>query len=290
MSENQNFPRDIVFAPKKLQGFNFQHPFSLQVIKQVQLLFLHLEDNNPTSKLLNAEWEALVQVSGWRDTTNKWPWRIINQYVPITWLGKLFEHAQELRMEIHLPLPGLPPRKTDIPVMELFVNGAVPVGDLRLLNEVRMSKEVVWLLDLVVAHSNRLTASANTNQRVYSETVWPEHAPINGPMLTLWVSSLQKTAIDPCGPHPFSLRRKLSPWNHTSGVWRWCQDSKVLARLDQNHQWAIWKSHSGCSQFKRTFKATSTSRVNFQGTHLTHVQPLPADMLQVDSVIWLGPS
>ena len=55
MSANRNFPRDIVFAPEKLQGFNFQHPFSLQVIKQVQLLFLHLEDNNPTSKLLNAE-------------------------------------------------------------------------------------------------------------------------------------------------------------------------------------------------------------------------------------------
>ena len=114
-------------------------------------------------------------------------------------------------MEIHLPLQGLPPRKNDIPVMELFGNGIVPVGDLRLLNEVRMSKEVVWLSDLVVAHGNRLTASANTNQRVYSETVWPEHAPIDRPMMTLWVLLLQKTAIDPCGPHPFSLRRQLGP-------------------------------------------------------------------------------
>ena len=81
MSTNRHFPRDIVFAPEKLQGFNFQHPFRLQVIKQVQLVFLHLEEKNPTSKLLQAEWEALVQVSGWRDKTKKWPWRIINQYV-----------------------------------------------------------------------------------------------------------------------------------------------------------------------------------------------------------------
>ena len=154
MSANQNFPRDIVFAPEKLQGFNFQHPSWLQVIKQVQLLFLHLEDNNPTSKLLLAEWEALVEVSGWRNTTKPWPWKIINQYVPNTWLGKLLEHAQDLRMEIHLPLHGLQPREKDIPVMELFWNSAIPVGDLRFLNKVQMSKEVVWLSDLVVAHGN----------------------------------------------------------------------------------------------------------------------------------------
>lgn len=109
-------------------------------------------------------------------------------------------------------------------------------------------------------------------------------------MRTLWVLSLQKAAINPCGPHPFSLRQQLGPWNHTCGVWQLCQASQELARLDQNNQWVIWKSPSGGSRFKQTFKATATRQAQFLGTHLAHIRPLSKDRVQVDSVIRLVPS
>lgn len=88
-------------------------------------------------------------------------------------------------MEIHLPIDISPLQHKDITIMEVFVQGDLQEADLRVLNEVHMSKEVVWLLGISVAQGNKLSPMANNKQRSYSETVWPEHAPIDSFILNL---------------------------------------------------------------------------------------------------------
>ena len=121
-------------------------------------------------------------------------------------------------MEISIPLNSNPPRRHDIPIMELFVNQKIQPKTLRILNEVRMSKEAVWLSDLAVAHGNRLSNITMTTKRFFSSTKWPTHAPINSSMMTSWTSSIQQTVIDSYGGNPLSISRKLGPWNNTPGL------------------------------------------------------------------------
>ena len=221
MGANQHFPRDIVFASEQHHGFDFQHPFYLQVIKQLQMLFTHFYEATPTSKLLRANWEALVQVSGLRDTTKAWPWKKINQYIPLSWLGKLLEHAQDHGIEVSFPLDKRLPREKDKTIMDIFLDQGIAPTKLCLLNEVRMAKGITWESEILHASGKRLMPSSFSTKQFPARGGWPRTAPVDAQMLELWEVSLRQCLLDPNGSIALQIREPLGWWKDEKGVWMW---------------------------------------------------------------------
>ena len=141
----------MVFGPRCLQGLGYKRPYYLQIIIQIGILMKHWGRPTITGGLIQVEWEALVQCAGLAGSPSDWDWDVVHDYIPTSWLGDLVSLARKEGIEIALHNLRLQPTSKDRTIMGDLIIAGYKGKTLRVLNEVRLSKQLFWVSDLVTA-------------------------------------------------------------------------------------------------------------------------------------------
>ena len=150
--------------------------------------------------------------------------------------------------------------------MAIFIAHGISPQKLRLLNEVRMAKEITWVSEILHASGKRLMPSSFTQISSPSRGEWPRTAHLDAYMMDLWEVSLRQCLLDPNGSIALQIRDPPGLWRYTKGVWMWSDWEKTLA-CSRDNTWEIWKTNSKQKSPYRGIYCQQGLREVFNGSH-----------------------
>jgi hypothetical protein len=157
----RNFPRDILYGPKSLQGFGIRHPWYHQEIVHLLVCFKQTTISGITGGQISASTEQMrleVGLSGWFTDHD---FDIYKTLLTDSWIKTVWQFAHRFKLDIHDSEAQLGlHRPNDRYLMEEFTRAGYRGQELFQLNNCRMFLHTVTLSDIVTINGTEITSSA----------------------------------------------------------------------------------------------------------------------------------
>ena len=245
---NRNIPRDLLYAPSIVQGFDIKSPYFMQGINHVCDISEHLWKDDLTGRLLKCNLEQLRIEMGDNEPILS---TSIDRYLPYLLTQSYVKHTWQFMSQEKITLndgtatiPLL--RANDCCIMQEFANNkAINKGSLATLNRCRLYLKVFTLSDIVTGDGKRIRDEA-WHGRQYDTGRDSSQYPIWGrPGLQAW--SMWRTALQStfCSVRQKLLTTPLGNWEHIPSHWKWFSLKTASEDL------LIRKTEKGYVQYKR---------------------------------------
>jgi hypothetical protein len=162
----RNFPRDVLYGPKTLQGFGILHPWHNQELTHLNMSVQQSSFPFIAGGLLSTSLEQLRLEVGLPGFVTDHDYEIVQSLLTPCWLQDLWLFCQRFQIELHNTVGQLlPARQEDQFLMASFIQAGYRGSDLRQLNECRMFLQVTTLLDISNAEGSSLSQLAWSGTR-----------------------------------------------------------------------------------------------------------------------------
>jgi len=190
----RNFPRTLVFAPKKVLGLDFKHLFMEQEIYRIKDIILYMHLRATTGKLYRTSFEILFIELGLGTNLSKISKESIAGLATLSLATSsllfLSQHKLVLKHDIKLKIP----RQGDSILMSQFLHHNISIPDLARLNRCRLHLQAYFLSDIT------------TRDGIYiSDPAWFGEAQFNPIKAQFWPRQLKPPKAD------WQLRREALP-------------------------------------------------------------------------------
>ena len=171
---NRNFPRAVVFGPKKYGGMEWESMASLLVYEKIKFVVTHLRKQDKMGKLLCIMIETIQIQAGLNEevmnTKIKW-----QEWVERCWFSNLKYWLDEINGALHVNYERqCPQRQFDRALMEIFDRWGLPKKTLKALNRVRIYLQVIFVSDISTGDGSEIEQEAFEGRRIrHSVLHWP---------------------------------------------------------------------------------------------------------------------
>jgi hypothetical protein len=242
----KRLPQVLVYGPTKYQGLGIHDPWTMQLISHLQCILRHCTRFTITGLLHNTNMDNLTLELGsslpfWQLEYDDW-----QPIATHSWITKTWRDLQLTPLTIKGPM-NIPKarRLQDVFLMEdSFVAMGLEGDDLRLLNDMRMFKQVIRLSDITSADGQVILksflddGSRPTHPSPYR---WPRCYKPSASQVNLW----QTTLLACYCIHGTKLAHPLSQWlaEDPPESWDWWFSEALNCLLQfQDGTWVKWNS------------------------------------------------
>lgn len=208
MKINRHTPRDVIFRPIELGGFNIKSIQQMMLLRKLDLFSQIYRSRHPTQRLLTITIQQL-QIEWGQGTTvlsTKYP---DDCYLTNTWITEIWKECYEANIKIIIPEIIVHPlaRNNDSYLMEKFENYFTR-EELRLINYCRLYLRVTTTSDITNIKGNLF--KQNFTQEYIPQkrkNSWPHIPYPPSKEWNLWKTALRWAFHSETGPLP-----PLGPW------------------------------------------------------------------------------
>ena len=217
MGFNQNYPRAVAFAPRKVLGGGLMDLRIEEGLQNMLALINHVGTSQPTGEamlisLSHAQLEAGVGYHLLDHSSTTIP------HLTDCWIAGLRRFLGRHSISIHLRQAKMVQlaRESDQYIMELAMETGFTTGQLTDINLVRLFLRVVTLSDISTATGAHLAPEAwevRTFQDRTSSLEWPRQPQPTSSQRTLWRKLLKRSfLLDEKHKGDLKLRHPMGPW------------------------------------------------------------------------------
>ncbi len=220
----RNFPRDVLYGPKRMQGFGILHPWYHQEIVHLLVCLKQTTIGGITGGQISASTEQMrleAGLSGWFTDHN---FDTYEALLTDSWIKTVWQFAHRFRLAIHDSEAKLRlHRSNDRFLMEEFATAGYRAQELSQLNTCRMFLHAVTLSDIVTVNGSDITLSAWEGRRsptTGSNFSWPRvqlSLPVS--YWKTWQRALRKCFMRPGSSR--LVRQHLGSWAAPPTDWQW---------------------------------------------------------------------
>ena len=157
----KSLSRQAVFSSKKYNGLGLMHPFYLQHIKHISLLYSFDTLDDQTQSLIRASWEEAVYELGLGTNLFTIPTHTI-ELLTKGWLKETLKFMRKYNISLDNDLVTLiPNRENDIFIMDKFTQICKDLSILQDLNSCRLYLQIQWVSDITSAQGRKVWDSSN---------------------------------------------------------------------------------------------------------------------------------
>ena len=238
----RNFPRAVLFGPKKEGGMGLWDPYNFQGLERISYLQEHLAADTMTGELIRTSIEAAkIEVGIGRDLFSL-DYNTYETLLTPCWIKDVWKYAQLNNIMIHdYTTKNLQPkRRNDLFLMEIIAHEGFTNGELRRINRCRLYLQVITLSDVVDGYGDTFTCSSKgiKDSTIASPYTFPKQSKPDPRSIALWKKALKKSFPSIQG----KLRYRLGQWTiKTIEEFNWLYNptSNTLYQRD-GLQWKIW--------------------------------------------------
>ena len=273
---NRNIPRDLLYAPREVQGIDVKNPYIMQGVHHVSDISEHLWKQDLTGKLLQCNLEQLRIEIGDNDhilasdITQKEHYLLTDSYVRSTWQ---FMSKENIQLEDNTPAIPLLREGDQCLMTEFSKNTKIPKSALRTLNKCRLYLQAFTLSDLTSGDGTKIRDEAwhgrqYNNGRDYSS--WPLWGRPGLQAWAQWRTALRTTF---CTRQIKRLDSPLGSWFSIPPKWKW-----YSATSASGEAMLIEKTQDGMKYYKRSGRSMRQLRFEkkfkwLQQKHSLHLLP-----------------
>jgi hypothetical protein len=215
----RNFPRTMVYAPKKYMGIGIRHPYTTQETARIMDIINHTFSNTTTGQLHRHSLELMFVEIGVSTNFHELPYNSLHilatdSLAKSTWK---FLHDNDISLEHDIVWPA--PRDGDISLMVSFLNGGCSKDQLIILNKCRLYLRAFYLSDIVNGNGS-LIESDSWNGRIcniHRQQSWPNQGKPPPSAWELWRTYIRKCFLG----RGLRLYHTLGTWRQQDSSWPW---------------------------------------------------------------------
>ena len=220
----RNFPRDVLYGPKRMQGFGILHPWYHQEIVHLLVCLKQTTIGGITGGQISASTEQMRLEAGLSGWFTDHDFDTYEALLTDSWIKTVWQFAHRFRLAIHDSEAKLRlSRSNDRFLMEEFATAGYRAQELSQLNTCRMFLHAVTLSDIVTVNGSDITLSAWEGRRsptTGSNFSWPRvqlSLPVS--FWNTWQRALRKCFISPGSSR--LVRQQLRLWAAPPTDWQW---------------------------------------------------------------------
>jgi hypothetical protein len=285
----RNFPHDILYGPKCLQGFGIFHPWYHQEIVHLLVCLKQTGIGGITGRQISASVEQMrleLGLTGWFTDHD------YDIYAPLLtdcWMKTVWKFSHRFKIEIRDSETQLRRRRTkDQSLIQAFAHAGFRGTDLLKLNTCRMFLHSVMLSDIATISGLEITLEAWEGRREFScgsEFSWPRvQDSLPADYWKTWQRALNKCFLLRSSCRMLAVR--LGKWVEAPARWQWFFSPSEDRLYKKEHLlWRAFPRHlarssprRGVSKFKHSDSTTSQApadlihaSVNVQGSLVLRV-------------------
>ena len=234
-----SFPIRIRHGPLMMQGVGLPSLWHRQLAHKLWACLAHGTSPDLLGCNLRASLEALQLTVGTQTHLLDADFQTLGKLAPPSWLTELWYSCQDSHMKMQFPaLPWKLARLEDRFLMDEFVKFGFKGGELKQLNEVRLSLSVLRLSDITTGEGNELLQAAYqgesfTDNYAVLEFHWSKPPVPPKAWLTTWKAALRTCFLSPNRPD-LKLRLPLGTWCTTTPdnyPWVWSPSQDRVFRV-----------------------------------------------------------
>ncbi len=222
-----NFPRKVLYGPKKFQGMGIMHPFYTQELSHLALCLHEGESDTITGELLRASMEQLQLELGTPGHLMQLDFSTLGKLATDCWIKTVWEFAWKHEIEIIDTGPSLELyRWNDQFLMEEFARQGWKGHELKKLNECRMYLEVTTLAEITSVDGKNIKEMSWTGKKdknKCNQYQWPRSPPsLPARHWQIWRKALRECFIHPMKTDARELQMPLGDWEKdVTATWQW---------------------------------------------------------------------
>ena len=219
----RNFPRDILYGPKSLQGLGILHPWYHQEIVHLLVCLKQPTIGGITGRQISASTEQMRLEAGLSGWFTDHDFATHESLITDSWIKTVWKFADRFQIKIHDSEAQLSLlRANDQFLMDAFVRAGFRGADLLQLNICRMFLHAVTLSDIATVSGSEITLSdweghAPNKVSAYS---WPRvQKKLPNTYWKVWQRGLRKCFLQRGSTR--AIQTSLGTWLSPPPHWKW---------------------------------------------------------------------
>lgn len=152
----RNFPRVLVFGPKKYHGLGLTHIFYYQEIARLHTLIDHTAHDTFTGRLYRVSLENLMIEGGLGDNILDLPYHTLSPLTPNSLIKNTWSFLSRhgLKQKHDIKVEGF--RQGDQPIMQVLFNKGVTINELVQINRYQLFLNVYYASKILMGYGNQV--------------------------------------------------------------------------------------------------------------------------------------